>query len=263
MEQIFMQIGERGVDLADFNTASQSFLGLLEEVDSSTARRATGNLIWRLSTLREEPAPLVGVTPFVRTVRRRPLDDNSAKVEREVIGNVNSITETGERNKFLSDAALLKIERIAKTAPKIGPSAIYIGNNEAVPLRTTVTVKTLKQVKDLTQPKSISFGTLIGSLDTISVHNGLEFRVWDNETKRPVRCILDARQRTRAMELLGIRVIVTGMMRADRYGKPLSMQVETFDAVGDPLYLPTIEEMRGSIPSLTGGQTLKEFLEDD
>jgi hypothetical protein len=40
------------------------------------------------------------------------------------------------------------------------------------------------------------------------------------------------------------------------------MEVETFDAVSDPAYLPTIEEMRGSIPGLTGGQTLKEF-EDD
>jgi hypothetical protein len=157
----------------------------------------------------------------------------------------------------------MKVERIAKTAPRIGASSIYVGDNPAVPLRTIVTVRTLDQVKDLTQPRSVSFGTLIGNLDTISVHNGLEFRVWDSETKRPVRCFLDTRQRTRAMDLLGIRVIVTGMMKADRHGRPLSMQVETFDPVSDPLYLPTIEEMRGSIPNLTGGQTLKEFLEDD
>jgi hypothetical protein len=262
-EQIFMQIGERGVDLTDFSIATQSFVGLLQEVDSSIARRKGGNLVWRLSTLRESPAPIIGATPHVRSVYKRPLDDISASVEREIIGNVNSITEVGERNKFLSDAALSRVEKIAKITPKIGASAIFVGDNGQVPLRTTVTVRTLDQLKDLTQPRSISFGTLVGSLDTISVHSGLEFRVYDDETNRPVRCFLDAKQRTRAMDLLGTRVVVTGMMRADRHGRPLSMEVETFNAVSDPGQLPTIEEMRGSLPDLTGGKTMKEFLEDE
>jgi hypothetical protein len=260
-EPIFMRVGERNtVDLPEFVRATGNFLGLLQEVDSSVAQRKTGNLRWRVTTLQNTPSPIIGVTPVV--VRRRAVIDTSERVEREVISNVASITERGERNRFLSDAALTRVERIARTSPKLGMSAIYTSVNESINLTTAITVKTLSQVQDLTNPKSISFGTVVGSLDTISVHKGLEFRVWDEDTKRPVRCYLHSKQKAQAMELLGARVLVTGMLKADRYGRPLSMSVETFESVSDPKSLPSIEEMRGLIPNLTGGLSLKEFFED-
>jgi hypothetical protein len=260
-EPIFMRVGERGIiDLPEFWRATGNFLGLLQEVDSSVAGRKGGNLQWRITTLKNDPAPLIGVTP--RLLARRIVSDTSERVEQEIITNVASLTERGERNKFLSDAALTRVEKIARTTPGMGASAIYMGANESVKLITTVTAKTLSQVQDLTNPKSVSFGTVVGNLDTISVHNGLEFRVWDEESKRPVRCFLHSKQKTQAMDLLGAKVLVTGMVKADRYGRPLSMQAETFDSVSVPGNLPTIEEMRGSIPDFTGGRSLKEFLED-
>lgn len=260
-EQIFMQIGTGTVELQEFSIATQSFLGLLQEVDSSIAERKSGNLRWRLTTLKDSPTALIGVTPSARKVRRA-INDTSERVEREIITNVSSITDKGERNRFLSDAALLKVERIAKMTSKIGESSIYTSTNERISLSTKVTVKTFDQVQELTNPRSISFGTLVGSLDTISVHNGLEFRVWDDDTKRPVRCAIDMKQRKKALAMLGVRVVVTGMMRADRHGRPLSMNVETFDRVGEPQSLPSIEEMRGLIPDFTGGLSLKEFFEE-
>jgi len=256
-----MRVGEKNViDLPEFWRATGNFLGLLQEVDSSVANRKNGNLLWRVTTLQNDPAPMIGVTPMLSP--RRPGTDTGERVEREIISNIASLTERGERNRFLSDAALTRVEKLARTAPKMGESAIFIQANESIRLTTTVTVRTLNQVQDLTSPKSISFGTVVGSLDTISVHNGLEFRVWDEETKRPVRCYLHPKQRTQAMELLGLRVLVIGMVKADRYGRPLSMQVETFDSAAIPPALPSIEEMRGSIPDFTGGLSLKEFLED-
>lgn len=256
-DPIFLRVGEgNSVDLPEFWRATGNFLGLLQEVDSSVAERKSGNLRWRVTTLQNNPSPIIGVTPLVR----RPVNDTSEKVEREVITNVGSLTERGERNRFLSDAALTRVQKLAKSAPKIGMSAIYTNASDF--LTTTITVKTLTQVQEITNPKSVSFGTVVGSLDTISVHNGLEFRVWDDETKRPVRCYLHPKQRAQAMELLGVRVLVTGMVKADRYGRALSMQVETFDSVSSPTNLPTIEEMRGLVPDFTGGQSLKDFLED-
>ncbi len=259
-EPIYMRIGEGNrIDLPEFVRATGNFLGLLQEVDSSVAERKTGNLRWPITTLERTPFPIIGVTPLV--VRRRSVMDTSEQVEREIIANVGSITERGERNKYLSDAALTRVEKLAKTAPKLGISTIYT-NTKNINLTTTITVKTLTQVQDLTNPKSVSFGTVVGNLDTISVHSGLEFRVWDDETKRPVRCYLHPKQKAQAMDLLGAKVLVTGMVKADRYGRPLSMVVETFDSFSSPANLPTIEEMRGLIPDFTGGLSLQEFFED-
>ena len=116
--------------------------------------------------------------------------------------------------------------------------------------------------EELTIPRSISFGTVVGNLETISIHNGLEFRVWEEDSARPVRCYVSDSQRDRALRLLGRRVVVSGNIKADRYGKPLSMKVESFDIVHDQDSLPSIAEMKGLVPDITGGLSLREYLED-
>ncbi len=259
-EPIYMRVGEGNtIDLPVLVGAMGDFLGLLREVDSAVAERRSGNLKWRVTTLSNDPSPLVGVTP----VMRHAVIDTSERVEREVIRNVGSLTERGERNRYLSDRALSRVERIAQTAPSIGPSSIYTDTSKDFSLTTIVTTKTLSQVQELTSEKSISFGSLKGSLDSISVHRGKEFRVWDEETKRPVRCFFAApKLEVQAKELLGMQVVVTGMMKADRHGRPISMRVETLDPLSEPTNLPTIEQMAGLVPNFTGGLSMREFFED-
>jgi hypothetical protein len=259
-DPIYMRVGAgQAVDLPEFVGAMGNFLGLLQEVDSAVAEKKAGHLRWRVSTLRmNSPSPLVGVTPLLL---RNALSDTSTRVEREIINNVVSLTEKGERNKYLSDAALARVERIAKTAPKIGESVIYTDTKGALNLSTKVTIKTLSQVQDLTSIKSVSFGTVVGNLDSISVHRGREFRVWDETFKRPVRCRFQAKQESQAKDLLGRRVMVTGMVNADRYGQPLSMNIENLEGAS-PEMLPSIEEMIGLVPDFTGGLSLREYFED-
>ena len=258
-EPIYMRVGEgRSVELPELVGAMGNFLGLLREVDSAVAQKKTGFLRWKVTALERDPSPLVGVTPLLQ---RNAVDDTGFRVEQEIITNVVSLTEKGERSRYLSDAALSRVEKIAKTAPKIGESTIYTSQRGDVALSTKVTVKTFDQVREMTSIRSVSYGTVVGSLDSISVHRGKEFRVWDENIKRPVRCRFDLRQEARAKDLLGKRVIVTGMIQADRYGQPVAMTVESLDGaeLGN---LPTIEEMMGLVPNFTGGLSLKEFFED-
>ena len=175
-QPIYMQVGNRNsINFPDFVGAMNNFYGLLREVDATIANNRTGNLRWRLTTLERGPVPLVGVTPFTR----RETDDTSQNVERAIIDNLASLTDKGERNKFLSDAALTRVEKIAKTTSKLGPSVIYIDSREAADLVTPVNAKTLAKVQELRQVKYRSFGNLVGSLGSISVRKGKEFRVWD------------------------------------------------------------------------------------
>ena len=258
-EPIYMRVGNReSVDLNEFMKVMGNFLGLLREVDSAVADRRGGHLRWNVTTLRKDPVPLVGVTPIMR----RALNDTSDRVEREVIGNVVTLTKTGERNRFLSDDALMRVERIAVTAPKLGPSAIYIDPKGPVLLSAEVTTSTLNQVQELTSVKSTSLGALIGSLGSISVRRGRDFRVWDDETGRPVTCRFKPSQEEQAKKLLGQRVMVVGMINADRQNRPVSMSVDTVDPLPEENNLPTIEEMVGLVPNFTGGLSLREFFED-
>ena len=230
-----------------------NFLGLLRDVDSTISEKKNGNLKWIVTTLAKNPSPLVGVTPFLP---RPTFRDTSFQVQREIISNVDSLTQKGERSRYLSDAALTRVENIAKTAHKVGKTEIYTGAKGSLGLRTSVTAQTLSQVQELTQEKSVSFGTILGSLDSISVHKGIEVRVWDENINRPVRCNFTAGQISHATNLLGKRVIVSGMIRSDRNGQPLSMLVESLDGASmKPL--PPIDELMGAVPNLTGGLSLR------
>lgn len=262
-EPIFMRIGKSStVELSEFHRTTGNFLGLLQECDSAVANTSNGFLDWKVAVLRMDPAPVIGVTPMVRR-RTRHARDTSEWVERELINGIGIVTEGKERPRIFSDAALTKLHKIAKTAPTIGESQIYTAVGDAIKLETSITVTTFNQVEELTIPRSISYGTVVGSLETISIHNGLEFRIWEDESGRPVRCYVSDSQRGRALDLLGSKVVVSGNIKADRYGRPISMKVETFDMFPGPVDLPTIAEMKGLVPDFTGGLSLKDYLEDD
>lgn len=262
-EPIFMRIGEgKSIDLAEFNRTTGHFLGLLQEFDSAVAKTSAGFLTWIVTSLQVSPSPIVGVTPSVRR-QARHARDTSGWVEKELITGIGTLNEGKERPKMFSDAAMSRLHVIAKTAPIIGDSQIYTGLRESMKLHTSISVRTFNQVEELTIPRSISFGNVIGNLETISVHKGLEFRVWEEESRRPVRCIVtDSRQRTRALNSLGAKVTVSGNIKADRYGRPISMVVENFDPIQVPHDLPSISEMKGLVPDFTGGDSLRKFLED-
>jgi hypothetical protein len=258
-EPIFMRIGEGNrIDLPEFVGAMGNFLGILRDVDSTVSDKKAGNLRWIVTTLSHEPAPLVGVTPHLA---RRAMTDTSSVVEREVIGSFASLTERGERTRYLSDAALTKVEKIAKTAQKVGNTEIFTNNRGTLNLRTTVTTQTLNQVQELTRGRSLSYGTIVGSLDSISVHNGMEFRVWDENINRPVTCKFKHGPLTHVTSLLSRRVLVTGMVHSDRNGLPIRVYVEDLDGASRE-YLPPIADLMGSVPNLTGGMSLKEYFED-
>src|ERR1700722_6949713 len=138
---IFLRVGEgRSVDLPVLVSSMGNFLGLLRDVDSAVAEKRAGNLRWKVTTLQNEPSPLVGVTPLLRP--SVVSNDTSERVEKELISNVVSLTEKGERNQYLSDAALHRVALIAKTAPKIGPSSIYTEIKKDLHLVTNLTAKT-------------------------------------------------------------------------------------------------------------------------
>jgi hypothetical protein len=254
-----MRIGEQDrIDFADFVTALNNFLGLLKDVDSAVAHRKNGNLQWRVTTLRKDPLPIVGVTP----TQRRAVEDISGVVQRQVLTNMTSLTATGERNNYLSDSALSRVERLARTTPKIGASVIYIDTQDEVKPSTTINQQTLSNVRDLTDVKSRSFGTICGELGSISIRRGDEFRVWDEDTGRPVRCNFARKDEAKIKDLLRSRVMVTGIVNSNRYGLPLSIQpIDSIDAASleDS---PTIEEMAGLVPDFTGGLSLQQFFEE-
>lgn len=258
-ETFCMRIGEsERPEIEQFFIALSNFVGLLKDIDAAIAQKKTGNLLWRVTSLKKDPVPVIGVSSYLR----RTGQDISSRVEREVFGNISAINENKEISRTFPDAALARVERIAKTTRKIGASAIYIDTLKEVKPSVDITHTTMDQIEVIREPKSSSWGMIYGELGSICIRNGNEYRVWDEDSGKPVVCNFKGSEEERIKSLLRKRVVVTGMIQANSQGFPISIRAaESVDPV-DETDLPTIKEMIGLVPDFTGGVSLKEFLEE-
>jgi len=256
---IFLRVGNTNdVTLPQLVSSLQNFLRLLQDFDASISRKSGGSLKWEVTVLQKQSPAVIGVTP---TPKPR-MDDISEAVEAQVFTGYNELSERGQRTQYMSDSALQAIENISKFAKKIGPSSIYVAANGQPKQEAVLTTETFRRVKELTDVRYVAFGSIIGKLEAISVHRSNEFRVWDEKTGKPVRCMFHADLEKDVTKLLRETVLVTGTINSNSAGSPVSVDVRDVGKrlAGDNL--PTIDEMRGLVKDFTGGRSLKEYFEE-
>jgi hypothetical protein len=259
-QTIFFRVGNSDhITLRDFIGKLQVFLGLLQDFDSVLSESRTGTMKWELSVLKKASPPIVGVTP---TPRRLHAPDLSNAIQEQVFSNLRSLAVSSERGKRMPDAALLKVKRLATGVKRLGPSAVYVNGDGHIRREQQITESTLKHVKELTDAKYAAFGAITGKLESLSVHNGLEFRVWDQKTEKPVVCRFKADRMDQVKAMLPATVQVSGMIHFNSAGSPISLDLEDLEMESSDRTSPTIQEMSGLIEDFTSGRTLKEFLED-
>ena len=233
-QTIFFRVGNSDqITLRVFVSKLQTFLGFLQDFDSVLSDSPSGSMKWELSALRKASPPIVGVTPVPERTPRMP------------------------------DAALLKMKRLAVGAKRLGPSAVYVNGDGRARREEQITEATLKHVRELTDPKYEAYGSIVGKLESLSVHKGHEFRVWDQNTGKPVVCRFKPDRINQVKEMLPATVIVSGVVHSNSAGTPISLDLEELEMKDtDRAALPTIQEMSGLVDDFTAGRTLKQYLED-
>lgn len=257
---IFFRIGtESRIELGTFVNSVSDFLNILKDVDATVSQSPSGSVRWEVDTLEKRDVAIISVIPSPR----KRLFDKSSIVESQVIENTDLLSRKGERNRFLSDRALGRIGKLATRTPRIGPMAIWVPANGRPKQETEITKATLRNVEELTGEKYAGFGSIVGSLESISVHKGNEFRVWDRNTGKPVRCDFSTKPQleARIKDYFRSEVTVVGMVHMNGRGQALSVDVDALEQVHAKSELVPVHQLSGAIKDFTGGLSLREYLE--
>ncbi len=103
--------------------------------------------------------------------------------------------------------------------------------------------------------------TVEGSLETVTIHGGDAFDVFDQLTGTRVRCMLPDGRIADAVAALGKRVSVSGRAKFSDKGRPLSIEVESIRVMRDKANLPKASDFEGAGRlDITGGMDSAEFV---
>lgn len=103
--------------------------------------------------------------------------------------------------------------------------------------------------------------TVEGSLETVTIHGGEAFDVFDQLTGTRVRCDLPEGKLNEAIEALGKRVGVSGRAKFSDKGRPISIEVESIRVLRERKDLPSASDFEGEGKlDITGGMDSVEFV---
>ena len=128
----------------------------------------------------------------------------------------------------------------------------------------TIDHRVYNNIEYLIGSGSVSLGSVRGSLDSLTVHSGHEFRVWpsDGLTRRPVVCRFKKAMLPEVVHHITTDIEVYGMLRRNARGEPILMNVDSFRALepaGKPL---PIKQLSGLIDDLYDGASLRDYMEN-
>lgn len=114
----------------------------------------------------------------------------------------------------------------------------------------------------LTRGHRDSIGSVIGHLDSISVHDKNEARLWPERGGPPVLVRFSSDDLDCVKSYLGERVEASGRLRRDQAGQLVSVQLRTLERLPSIDDSPPLTELIGLDPDFTGGVSSAEYLRE-
>ncbi len=251
-----MEGRDKSLHPTTYISALQYFWGMLRDLDAALSRDDKGSIRWEIESLSKNSPDLITFKGHSRIE-----EDRLTQFKDECIIGLRQLSE-GERLPNYSDAAVNKVLRLAKLRndrKRDGLSVIQVfTDTDEVDLGP----QTVEGIETLTSIRYESLGSIVGHLDSITVHRGSEFRVWGEVERRPVTCRFGADLLEQVKGSLGRRVLVYGDVRSNSRGQPTSVIAHGLDPYPEDSELPTIDQMSGIIDDLTDGVSLAEYIED-
>ena len=230
---------EASVDLSKLGPALDEFAILLKEVDRSLSGRQSVD--WPIERL-EKSSALVEVTP---THRGDDMFDSGPSIITACIDGLESLMNEPVRPAHFSDRALNSAKKLALMAEDEA-AVILVGNVENEQTRrVSVAPPLVANVDEIIGVVGHARGALEGRLETLTMHGGLGFTIYDPPQTRGIRCDCSGSMAEQLKDNWGARVLVYGNIGYNKAGDPISIRVESVECFKERDRLPQVEDIEG------------------
>lgn len=243
--ELALELDADSVTAGEFQSALDAFLTLVRELTRQINENRLPHDSWRLTV--QEGSQIIAMTPDrsklsepVRTALYGALFDGLDSLEREA-----------KQPKYFTERALECARELSLVAH--GPK------DQGVPIRIlspqrarAVTRATWINVSEILDWKYEDVGTVEGTLEVVSAHNGYEFRIYEPLWLRAVRCHFREECLQDALTNFKKRVEVQGLIRYTKDGFPVSVNVVSIASLPDTKDLPSYKDVRGILSGRDG-----------
>ena len=250
------------VSLETYAQATHQVTGILRELDTAISRHSSGTLNWYVSRLQNNGTLLLEVLSKQRQMKRKMTEvpDFAPEVAASFITGLENIEAHGTSPPYLTDTGMRRVQGMVSLIHKNGAKG-FVASIPEVQKSVEVSDKASKTISELLPVKTEAMGSVEGRLEGISIHGNKKFVVYHSVSKKAVNCHFDQQELLNtAVHALGSRVTVFGEIFSNAKGEPVKVQVSGFDLVEGDRRLPTVAELTGSDPELTGGLSTDEYI---
>jgi hypothetical protein len=124
--------------------------------------------------------------------------------------------------------------------------------------QVTVTRRSADNLRKALYRKRTSIGSVIGKLESITVHTTFKAGLWTEAEGHRVEVLFTRDQQAAVQSALGKRVEVSGQLTRDAHDRAVSIRMRQIEQL--PEQNVPLGEIAGADPDLTGGLTTVEYL---
>lgn len=123
---------------------------------------------------------------------------------------------------------------------------------------TNRTAMTAREILDIVVWEDL--GSVEGSLDAVNLHDNFRCNIYDLFSGNRIECHFRAELIEKIRVGLKRRVQAFGLVRYNRHGRVLSILAEDIKVFPEENQLPSIDEIAGLTPGITGGLSAEEYI---
>ncbi|MGQ0779459.1 MAG: hypothetical protein ACT4NY_34420 [Pseudonocardiales bacterium] len=235
-------------------------LGLLEDARLRRERKPESRSTWSVTNLGLSSVEVVIAPLEPRGGASFEVLERVSEIAVEGFGQIEAAPRVPDG---WSDQALDRAEDVTRNLGVDAVRAMVLTLLvDGRPRRTVeITHRASVNIRTARKTRYSSLGSVIGRLDSVSVHGRNRAGLWTDRGGLRVEVTFDDDQQIEIASMLGRRVEIWGPLTRAANDQALSVRVRSITPLRNPAEARPLSELRGIAPDLTDGAEVREYLE--